>query len=140
MPILYLSKGLPGAGKTSACRKFIAASTKPVVRVSRDDLRYMHYEEYWGGSIDENVVTMSQYALIDAALSAGYDVYCDDMNLSEIALTHLHECVARHPGTHIVWHDHTDVPLAVCQERDAKRDRQVGADVIRGLYERYIQK
>lgn len=140
MPILYLSKGLPGSGKTTAARKFIAASSKKIVRVNRDDLRYMHYEEYWGGKIDEDVITMSQYALIDAALSAGYDVYCDDMNLSDIALEHLHAAAARNPGTHIVWHDHTDVPLATCQERDAARDRQVGADIIRGLYERYIQK
>lgn len=137
MTTMYLSKGLPGAGKTSACRKFID-NNPMVVRVSRDDLRFMLYEEYWGGKIDEDTVTLAQYAIMDAALSAGRDVYCDDMNLSEIALEHLMACARRHPDTHIIWHDHTDVSLATCIERDAARERHVGAPVIRGLWERYL--
>jgi predicted kinase len=107
--------------------------------VNRDDLRFMLYEEYWGGKIDEDTVTMAQYAIVDAALAAGRDVYIDDMNLSEIALHNLVAAAGRHPGTNIIWHDHTDVPLQTCIERDEARDRHVTAPVITDLWERYIK-
>lgn len=138
MPTLYLSRGIPGSGKTTACRKFIAGTD--IIRVNRDDIRFMLYGIYWGPPIDEDVVTFVQSTLVRAALVDGRDVYCDDMNLSNIAVES-RMADANHviPPAHIVWHDHTDVPLATCQERDARRDRKVGADVIRDMWERYIQ-
>lgn len=138
MSTLYLSKGLPGSGKSTACRRFVEGTD--IIRVNRDDIRFMLYGIYWGPPIDEETVTFVQDTLVRAALADGRDVYCDDMNLSQIAVSHRLADAQSVPGTQIVWHDHTDVPLSVCQERDAARDRVVGADVIRGLHERYIQK
>lgn len=138
MSTLYLSKGLPGSGKSTACRKVIERDPS-IVRVNRDDLRFMLYGIYWGPPIDEDVVSLAQSAIVRAALAAGRDAYCDDMNLSEIAIESRMADARSVPGTKVVWYDHTDVPLSVCQERDARRDRVVGAEVIRGLWERYIK-
>lgn len=136
MTTLYLSRGLPGSGKTTACRRFIEGTD--IVRVNRDDIRYMLYGIYWGPPIDEEIVSFVQSTLVRAALADGRDVYCDDMNLSNIAVESRMADARSIPGTKIVWHDHTAVPLCVCQERDAARDRHVGADVIRSLWETYI--
>jgi tRNA uridine 5-carbamoylmethylation protein Kti12 len=138
MPNLYLSRGLPGSGKSTAARRFIE-DNPGIVRVNRDDLRFMLYGIYWGPPIDEEIITFVQDSLVRAALADGRDVYCDDMNLSEIAVSHRMADARSTPGVHVVWHDFTDVPLSVCQERDARRERHVGADVIRSLYDRYIK-
>lgn len=136
MPILYASKGLPGAGKTTAARKFIEASSKTICRANRDDIRFMLFGKYWG--VDEATVSFVQYAIIDAALAADTDVYVDDTNLSPKVQENLLDAARRRPGTHVVWHDHTDVPLCVCIERDARRERKVGAEVIHMMYDKYL--
>jgi predicted kinase len=139
VPTLYLSKGLPGAGKSTAARKVLDRDPT-ILRVNRDEIRFMLWGKYWGGNEDD--VTFVQYTIIDAALAAGRDVYVDDTNLSPIAQQNLLDAAARVPGTKIVWHDHTDVPLATCIERDAARaaagERSTGAEVIRNMWEKYL--
>lgn len=135
MAILYASKGLPGSGKTTAARKVIERDPT-IVRANRDEIRFMLFGKYWG--VDEEAVTFVQYAIIDAALRAGRDVYVDDTNLSPTAQKNLLDAARAVEGTKIVWHDHTDVPLCVCIERDDARERKVGPDVIRGMWEKYL--
>ena len=135
VPIIYASKGIPGSGKTTACRKVID-NDPSIIRANRDEIRFMLYGKYYG--VDEETVTFVQYTIIDAALRAGRDVYVDDTNLSPIAQQNLIDAARRVEGTHIEWHDHTDVPLCVCIERDDARERKVGASVIRGMWEKYL--
>jgi predicted kinase len=138
MATLHATKGLPGCGKTTAALKYIA-DDPTVVRVNRDDLRFMLFGVYWGPPIDEEVVTVAQYAAIDAALRAGRDVFVDDTNLSPDVQERLLNAAKSVEGAHIMWHDFTDVPLCVCIERDAHRERQVGPAVIRGMWEKYLK-
>jgi tRNA uridine 5-carbamoylmethylation protein Kti12 len=136
MAIIYASKGLPGCGKTTAARKVIE-NDPAIVRANRDDIRFMMFGKYWG--VDEDAVTFVQYSIIDAALRAGKDVYVDDTNLSPIAQENLLNAARAVEGTQIIWHDHTDVPLCVCIERDDGRERKVGPEVIRSMWERYLK-
>lgn len=137
MATLHATKGLPGCGKTTAALKYIA-DDPTVIRVNRDDLRFMLFGVYWGPLIDEDVVSAAQYAAIDAALRADRDVFVDDTNLNPKVQANLLEAARRVDGTHILWHDFTDVPLATCIERDAHRERQVGPAVIRSMWEKYL--
>lgn len=137
MPTIFASKGLPGCGKTFFARAFIAEHPD-IVRANRDEIRWMLYGTYWGPPINENTVTLVQYAIIDAALDKGHDVYVDDTNLSSSVRKNLQKAADRHPGTRVLWHDHTHVPVEVCIAQDSKRERQVGEEVIRSMHERYL--
>lgn len=141
MPTIFASKGLPGSGKTTAARSFIERDPA-IIRANRDEIRFMLYGVYWGPPIDEDTVSFVQYTIIDAALTAGRDVYVDDTNLSPQVQQNLRNAAARVPGAKVIWHDHTDVSLAVCIERDAARaeagHRSVGAEVIRSMWEKYL--
>lgn len=137
MPTLFASKGLPGSGKTTAALKVIERDPT-IVRANRDSIRFALFGKYWGPPIDERIVTVVQYTIIDEALRAGRDVYVDDTNLSPKVQKNLLDAARKVPGTLIEWHDFTDVPLSVCIERDARRDRKVGPEVIRNMWERYL--
>lgn len=133
MPKIYATIGLPGSGKSTyavqQCEKGGAR------RANRDDIRFHLFGEYVG--VDERAVSAYQDELVEAILAAGLDVWIDDTNLSGRARRHVRELAETH-GVEVVWVDFTDVPLEVCIERDANRERNVGEAVIRSMYERYL--
>lgn len=74
----------------------------------------------------------AQLAAIGALLAAGYDVVCDDTNLTDKAMAGL-RAVAQRAGAELVVWDLTGVPVEVCIVRDAARERPVGERVIREM-------
>ncbi|HET6214735.1 MAG TPA: AAA family ATPase [Micromonosporaceae bacterium] len=134
MPTLTITRGLPGSGKTTWARQQPAA-----VRVNRDDLRRMLHGGWLGTARAERAVTAAQRATIEALLTAGIDVMCDDTNLQSRVVRELSE-LAERCGAHAVIRDFTDVPLEECLRRDAARTdgEQVGAEVIQAMWRRYL--
>jgi predicted kinase len=134
MPILTITRGLPGSGKTTWARQ-----QGGHVRVNRDDLRRMLH----GGSLHtgwaERQVTLAQRAQVEALLRAGINVICDDTNLRGRYVRELAE-LARLAGAEVVVHDFTDVPLEVCVARDATRPEgeRVGAAAITAMWQRHL--
>lgn len=131
MPTLILTRGLPGAGKTTWARK------QRGVRVNRDDLRLMLHGGRTGTGWAEMQVTIAQRAQIDALLRAGVDVICDDTNLRNQTIRELAE-IGASAGAAVRLEDFTGVPVDVCVERDAGRPNPVGEEVIRTMYARYL--
>jgi predicted kinase len=134
MTTLTITRGLPASGKTTW------AKTQPgAVRVNRDDLRRMLHGGLTGQGWAELQVTVAQRAQIDALLRVGVDVICDDTNLRARVVRELAD-LAIQAGAQVVLRDFTDVPLQVCLDRDAARppDERVGAEVIEGMYRRYL--
>ena len=76
---ITLTRGLPGSGKSTFARQFVAESPDTRVRVNRDDIRHMLFGKYWG--VDENTVTRAEEALVKSALTAGKDVIVDATHL-----------------------------------------------------------
>lgn len=136
MSKIYATLGLPGSGKSTAAVQHIAEHGG--IRANRDDIRFDTYGVYFGPPIDENVVTRAQDQIVASALANGMDVWIDDTNLSSRARRHVEE-LARTHGVEVEWVDFTDIPIEVCIERDASRDRTVGEDVIRNMWERYLK-
>jgi predicted kinase len=133
---LLITRGLPASGKTTFAR-----TLQPmVVRVSRDDLRFMLHGRRLYTQWAEGQVTVVQRATVESLLRAKADVIVDDTNLRSRTVREWAETAARfHAGFEV--HDFTDVPLIECIRRDAARAEadRVGEQGIRRMFDRYLQ-
>src|SRR5256885_16430889 len=104
MPTLTVTRGLPGAGKTTWAR-----AQGGHVRVNRDELRRMLH----GGALltdwAEKQVTIAQRAQVEALLRAGLNVICDDTNLRAATVRDLFR-LGRACGADTVVRDFTAGP------------------------------
>lgn len=135
MPTLFYTVGLPASGKTTEARGMVKANPR-LVRANRDDLRLMLHDGRFSNG-NEKAVTQMQHAMIRAALNDGRDVIVDDTNLNPRTVDSL-KAIAKETGAELKRLGFTDVPLRECIARDAKRERSVGEDVIRTMWERYL--
>ncbi len=131
---LTILRGVPASGK----RTF--AGTEPdAVVVNRDSLRYSMYGRYFGGNIDEDVITQVEDAAIEAGLRAGSDVVVDATNLERKRLKTKLSLASRY-GADVVFKDFP-ISQAEATRRDAQREaeigRGVGAAVIAKFFRRY---
>jgi len=78
MTIVVL-RGLPGSGKSTWAREYVALNPDARVRVNRDDIRAMLFGRYDG--VDEKTVSQVEEATVLAAVEAGRDVVVDAMHL-----------------------------------------------------------
>ena len=133
---MTITRGLPGAGKTTWARR-----QRGAVRVNRDDLRRMLHGGWSGQGWAEVQVSVAQRAAIEALLRAGVNVISDDTNLAGRVVRELSD-LAGQCGASVVIKDFTDVPLEVCLERDAERDGddRVGEDAIGAMHRRYLAR
>jgi predicted kinase len=134
MPALFYTVGLPASGKSTKAREMVKNNPR-LVRVNRDDLRLMLHEGRFSNG-NEKAVTLMQHAMIRAALEDGRDVIVDDTNFNPRTVTKLEQIADEFNGCQRL--DFTHVPLRECIARDAKRERSVGEDVIRSMWERYL--
>lgn len=136
MPVLVVTVGLPGSGKTTWARAWIAEDPERRARVNRDDLRAMFGCLPVGTSAQERAVTVVQHAAVASLLDAGWGVVVDDTNLHPRTMRDLRGLAAGR-GARFRVEDFLGVPVEVCVARDAGRDRVVGEAVIRDMWARY---
>lgn len=136
MSALTITRGLPGSGKTTLARAWVAADPATRVRVNRDDLRVALYGMHHGlDYAQEQTVTTAQHAQVRALLAAGRDVIVDDTNL-RLRHARAFADLALKAGAEFTVLD-VDTPTDECVLRDAARDRVVGEDVIRRMAARF---
>src|SRR5690554_174215 len=133
MSTLIITIGLPGSGKTTWAKAWVAENPARRARVNRDDLRAMLHGGRLGAAWQERQVTLAQHAAVRALLLHGYEVVVDDTNL---VAKHRREllAIARECGAKVVIR-RFDVPIETCIARDAQRSGQqrVGEAVIRRM-------
>jgi len=139
MPKLTITRGLPASGKSTWAREQLRTVALRAARVNRDDLRRTMHDGFSGAGWAERQVTVAQHAAIAALLRAGVDVICDDTNLWSRVVRDLVDLAADCHAEFVVQ-DFTDVPMAVCVERDRLRSPadRVGEQVIRDMHRRYL--
>lgn len=142
---LIITRGLPGSGKTTLARAWVAEDPVRRFRVNRDDFRAMGHDSTFVKQDADNpgterTIVAARDAAISALLRKGVDVICDDTNLPQRVARDLRR-LAVLAGADFEVVDLTDVPPETCIERDAARTgrARVGEAVIRDMHSRYVR-
>jgi predicted kinase len=143
MSELIITRGLPGSGKTTYAKRWVAGDATRRSRVNRDDLRELLH----GGPHDydralEQAVTWAHQGAVRTLLMSGRDVICDDMNLQNRQVKEWMKLAAE-VGADFSVVDFTNVSPDECVRRDRDRrdagGRYVGASYIYEKYDRFIK-
>jgi len=144
MARLLATRGLPGSGKSTFARRWVAEDPTGRYRVNRDDLRAMgHDSTHVKASKDspgtERIIVAARDAMVVSLLRRGIDVIVDETCLPEKVLRDLRRLADR-AGAGFEVVDFRHVPVEVCVARDSQRTgtARVGEDVIRGMWERHL--
>ena len=131
-PKLIILCGIPGAGKTFYSKEYI--DTHPdTIHLSSDLIRKELYgDENIQGNPSE-IFPLMQKRTINA-LNDGYNVLYDATNMTRKDRQGIIAVCPKFAKIecHIIW-----APIEVCIERDAKRNRTVGKEVINKMLKRF---
>jgi len=137
MKKVYLTKGLPGSGKSTWAKEMVSKNPNSYKRVNKDDLRAMldngkHSEDA------EKFILNVRDSIILLALENGKHVIVDDTNLAEKHENRIRQLIKG--KAELIIQDFTNIPLEVCIKRDLLRTNSVGEKVIRDMYKQFILK
>lgn len=135
-PTLIITRGLPASGKTTWAKTWVAESPTSRARVNRDDLRAMLFDTPDYSHAQETAVTTAARQAVKALLNAGRDVIADDTNLRP---RYVREW-ARFANGNGAELEVIEFPITIDEaiERDARREKSVGEDVIRRMVTKYL--
>lgn len=126
--------GIPSSGKSTWATEFVKKNSK-WVRINRDDYRFMMKNLPTMDNRGEKLITKLVDDAVISALNSNFDVIIDQTNVKEKYLQHwcdLLKCRAD------VEFKIFDIPYKVALERDSKRERSVGEQVLKKMYDNYI--
>ena len=136
MPKVTICRGLPASGKTTWAKK------QDAVRINKDDLRAMLDDGKWS-SKREKLVLDTRDSIIIKSLRQGRNVIIDDTNLHPKHISRISEVVeaqSQIDGVEYEWEvKDFEISLHDAIKRDVKRERSVGEDVIRNMYNQFIR-
>ena len=136
---IIILQGIPGSGKTTYANKWVDESPEDRVRINRDDIRRMS-GKYWVPSREEYITDIEDF-ILSTAMSHGYDIIIDNMNLNHTVTDKIKETVdeynANYNITYSLGYIFLDTPLEECISRDAARDNPIGEETIKSIYSKY---
>ena len=135
-----LTRGIQGSGKTTWAKAWVAEDPENRIRINWDDLRNM-FGVYWIPSREPLLTEVTRRA-VEEAMSRGYDIVIDNMNLNPKTIKYWEQFVHTNnldPDSYSYEIEFKDffIPLEECIKNDAKRANPMGEKVIRDTWRRY---
>lgn len=134
---LTMTKGLPASGKSTWAKEQVLKSDGKVKRVNKDDMRAMIDNSIWSKENEANILKVRD-SIISNYLLSGYDVICDDTNLTPNHEARLREIATEH-GAEFEIKSFLSVPLGTCIARNAQRVNPVPENFIRSMYKYHVK-
>jgi predicted kinase len=133
MRTIYVTKGLPGSGKSTWAKELLKKEPDRWKRVNRDDLRGMLDDGRFSKDNEEYVRTV-QDIVIRNVIAEGYDVIVDNTHLVPTTLKKIH-FLAESIGDVKVIEKGFNVSVEECLARNSKREgrARVPDDTIKGM-------
>lgn len=134
---IYMTIGLIASGKTSWAKQFVKEN-KNTYRVSRDDLRFTT-TDYDYTPENEKIVDRLYRAQIEELITTTIkDIICDEMNLDKNRREEFKKWIQSLTTEKLEFIE-KEFPITESQaiERDSKRERPVGKNVIKRVYDKY---
>ena len=136
MPKIILTRGIPGSGKSTWAKKWVEEDPTHRVRWNNDDFRRM-LGLYWVPE-RETLVSIVMSDFIYYAMTIGYDIVIDNMNLNKKYWDFIQDQInSLNKRYTLEFKDFFDVSLEECIERDSKRKNPIGEKVITETYNKY---
>lgn len=147
MKKLLVLRGLPASGKSTYAIKWVNEDPEHRLRISQDSIRMM-FGKYWlEDKVQlkkrESITNNINIELLKQCMFNQFDIVLDNMNLNTRTLSGIEDYVSyfnmkfvKLKGYKIEYKFFKE-PLNVLINRDSKRDKSVGADVITNLYNKY---
>jgi len=117
---LWVTRGLPGSGKSTWAKAWVQGDVTKRAGIERDQLRDMMHERVWKGKDTEDQIVAVQFAAVTALLRSGISVVVSDTCLPDRTFREW-EALAIMMGVSCEVKDFRNVPLEVCLERNAQR-------------------
>lgn len=138
MPNILLLVGVPGSGKSTWANEYCADIKNRAVRVNNDELRAMLNGGILYDWRNEDLIAEILRGIVDNALSEGWNVVIDNLNISHKHFNYWQAYANRKNygfGVRLF-----DPGLDKCMERDKLRERTIGETRIRELYKQFEDK
>ena len=136
MPKIILTRGIQGSGKSTWAKKWVEEDPTHRVRWNNDDFRRM-LGPYWVPE-RENLVSIVMSDFIYYAMTIGYDIVIDNMNLNKKYWDFIQDQInSLNKRYTLEFKDFFDVSLEECIERDSKREHPIGEKIITETYNKY---
>ncbi len=129
-PEVLILGGIPASGK-STFRVTFLAENPDYVAISRDDFRYMLRNVGWEPSIEKMVTQLVNQSISNAILN-GRSVLIDATHCTEKSLNGYSWIKDTYPVK--LRYKYFDIDPELAIERDSRRERSVGREVIESMY------
>jgi predicted kinase len=141
MKKLIILRGLPASGKSTYAKSLLEDNLGMYKRLNKDELRQMLDNNHHTKSNEKFIERVRDMMLLEA-LKEGKHVVIDDTNLSDRPIERLRQVVQNYcktTGNQVqIEVKNIETTLQECLERDEKRDKKVGKNVIMRMYKQHI--
>lgn len=126
--------GISASGKSTWSTEFIKKNSN-WVRINRDEYRFMMKNSPFLDNRGEKLITKLVDDAVISALNSNFDVIIDQTNVKEKYLQHWCDLLKYRADIEFKIFD---IPYDVALQRDSKRERSVGEQVLKKMYDNYI--